>query len=211
MASILLRDVEGQALYAVDINRPRGIGETMVDLAAVTADLSAVSSIAIILGAVFVVFQLRQNARLIRTANFETKANISFSVLEKLTEESFARRRKSMHDAVKKYSQINWEGFDDTLEDYEARNFGYIYELIGELVKEGIIDLTIAIHSLRYLLVFDWQRFEPLTKHLMERYEVPVNPYENFEWLAQETRKYLQSKGKIDTGRPDTPPPASMH
>ncbi len=115
-----------------------------------------------------------------------------------------------MHDAIKKYSQINWEGFDDTLEDYEARNFGYIYELIGELVREGIIDLTIAIHSLRYLLVFDWQRFEPLTKHLMERYNVPVNPYENFEWLAQETRKYLQSLGKIGGGQTETPP-ASMH
>jgi hypothetical protein len=70
----------------------------MVDLAAITADLSAVSSIAIILGAVFVIFQLRQNARLIRTANFETKANISFSVLEKIRgilrpqEEEHARR-----------------------------------------------------------------------------------------------------------------------
>lgn len=176
----------------------------------IVADLSAISSLAVVLGAVFVIFQLRQNARLIKTANFETKANISFSVLEKVTEESFARRRKSMHDAIKKYSQINWEGFDDTLEDFEARNFGYIYELIGELVREGIIDLTIAIHSLRYLLVFDWQRFEPLTKHLMERYNVPVNPYENFEWLAQETRKYLQSLGKIDGGPPEIRP-ASMH
>jgi hypothetical protein len=183
----------------------------MVDLAAITGDLSAVSSIAIILGAVFVVFQLRQNARLIRTANFETKANISFSVLEKITEESFARRRKSMHDSIKKYSQLNWEGFDDTLEDYEARNFGYIYELIGELVKEGIIDLTIAVHSLRYLLVFDWQRFEPLTKHLMERYKVPVNPYENFEWLAQETRKYLQTQGKMDTDHPEIRPIEDTH
>ena len=184
---------------------------TMVDLSFLVADLSAISSLAVILGAVFVMFQLRQNARLIKTANLETKANISFSVLEKITEESFARRRKSMHDAVKKYSQINWEGFDDTLEDYEARNFGYIYELIGELVKEGIIDLTIAMHSLRYLLVFDWQRFEPLTRHLMQRYNVPVQPYENFEWLAQETRKYLQTQGRIDTDRPDVPPPASMH
>src|SRR5438093_8702949 len=172
----------------------------MVDLSFLVSDLSAISSLAMILGAVFVVFQLRQNARLIRTANFETKANISFSVLEKITEESFARRRKSMHDAVKKYSQINWEGFDDSLEDYEARNFGYIYELIGELVKEGIIDLTIAVHSLRYLLVFDWQTFEPLVKHLMERYRVLVNPYENFEWQAQETREVLQSAGKIGEG-----------
>ena len=180
----------------------------MIDLAAITADLSAVSSIAIILGAVFVIFQLRQNARLIRTANFETKANMSFSVLEIITEESFARRRKNMHDAIKKYSQINWEGFDDSLEDFEARNFGYIYELIGELVREGIIDFTIAIHSLRYLLVFDWQRFEPLVKHLMERYKVPVNPYENFEWLAQETRKYLENKegSTLDTPRFLLPP-----
>jgi hypothetical protein len=116
-----------------------------------------------------------------------------------------------MHDAIKKYSQINWEGFDDSLEDYEARNFGYIYELIGELVKEGIIDLTVAVHSLRYLLVFDWQRFEPLTKHLMERYKVPVNPYENFEWLAGETRKYLQTQGKMDTDHPEIRPLEDTH
>jgi hypothetical protein len=169
----------------------------MVDLATAASYLSAISSVAVVLGAIFVVFQLRQNASLIRTANFETKSNISFSVLEKITEESFARRRKSMHDAMKKYSQINWEGFDDSMEDFEARNFGYIYELIGELVREGIIDLTIAVHSLRYLIVFDWDRFEPLVKHLMERYKVPVNPYENFEWLASETRKYLQSTGRF--------------
>lgn len=169
----------------------------MVDFSFLINFLSAISSIAIILGAVFVVFQLRQNAKLIKTANFETKSNMSFSVLEKITEESFARRRKSMHDAVKKYSQANWQGFDDSLEDFEARNFGYIYELIGELVKEGIIELTIAIHSLRYLVIADWQVFEPLVKHLMERYKVPVNPYENFEWLALETRKVLEESGKI--------------
>ena len=169
----------------------------MVDFSPLISFLSAVSSIAIILGAIFVIFQLRQNARLIKTANFETKSNMSFSVLEKITEESFARRRKNMHDAVKKYSQVNWEGFDDSLEDFEARNFGYIYELIGELVKEGIIDQTIAVHSLRYLVVSDWDRFQPLVKHLMERFKVPVNPYSNFEWLASETRKLLQESEKI--------------
>src|SRR5216683_488064 len=183
----------------------------MVDLSFLVSDLSAISSLAVILGAVFVIFQLRQNARLIKTANFETKANMSFSVLELITEESFARRRKGMHDAVKKYSEINWEGFDDTLEYFEALNFGYIYELIGELVREGIIDLTIAIHSLRYLLVYDWQRFEPLTKHLMERYKVPVNPYENFEWLAQETRKYLQTQGRMDRDHPEIRPLEDTH
>jgi hypothetical protein len=211
MEATVPHDAPSPSLDAVNINRQRFIKQTMVDISFLVSDLSAISSIAVILGAVFVIFQLRQNARLIRTANFETKANMSFSVLELITEESFARRRKNMHDAIKKYSQINWEGFDDSLEDFEARNFGYIYELIGELVREGIIDLTIAIHSLRYLLVYDWQRFEPLVKHIMERYKVPVNPYDNFEWLAQQTRKYLESQGKIETGHPEIPPPADTH
>ncbi len=143
----------------------------MADFSFLVSFLSAISSIAIILGAVFVVFQLRQNAKLIKTASHETKSNMSFAVLEKITEESFARRRKNMHDAVKKYSEVNWQGFDDSLEDFEARNFGYIYELIGE--------------------------FEPLVKHIMDRYKVPANPYENFEWLAKETRKVLEESGKI--------------
>src|SRR5256712_11218055 len=136
---------------------------------------------------------------------------MSFSVLKITTQESCPRKRKNRQDAIKKCSQFNWEGFDDSLEVFEARNFGYIYELIGELVREGIIDFTIAIHSLRYLLVFDWSRFEPLVKHLMERYKVPVNPYENFEWLAQETRKYLEGQGRIDPGHPEITPAANMH
>ncbi len=183
----------------------------MVDISTVISYLSALSSVAVVLGAIFVVFQLRQNARLIKTANFDTKAEMSFSVLEKITEESFARRRKNMHDAIKKYSQVNWEGFDDSLEDFEARNFGYIYELIGELVKEGIIDLTIAVHSLRYLIVYDWDRFQPLVKHLMERYKVLVNPYENFEWLATETRRFLQGSGRIHPAHGNSPASASLN
>ena len=182
----------------------------MFDLSTLISYLSALSSVAVVLGAIFVIFQLRQNAKLIKTANFDTKAEMSFSVLEKITEESFARRRKNMHDAIKKYSQINWEGFDDSLEDFEARNFGYIYELIGELVKEGIIDLTIAVHSLRYLIIYDWDRFQPLVKHLMERYRVQVNPYENFEWLATETRRFLQESGKIHPGIEKPPASASL-
>jgi hypothetical protein len=56
------------------------------------------------------------------------------------------------HDTIKNYSQVNRESFDDSLEVFEAGNFGYTYELIGELVREGVIDLTIAVHSLRSLV-----------------------------------------------------------
>lgn len=99
-----------------------------------------------------------------------------------------------MRDAVKKYSAINWVGFDDTLEDYEARNFAYTYELIGQLAREGVIDLDMVRKALQYLVVFDWDAFAPLSQHLMERYKVKVNSWGNFQWLAEETRKHLKQK-----------------
>lgn len=139
--------------------------------------LSAVSSVAVIAGAVFIVFQLRQNARLIQATIQENKAIGSISLLERLTDESFARRRKQMHDIVKKYSAQNWEGFDDTLEDFEARNFAYMYELIGQLAREGLLDLGTVKNALQYLVVVDWDVFTPLNKHLMERYNLTANPW----------------------------------
>jgi len=184
----------------------------LVDLSSFASFLNAISSIAVILGAIFIVFQLRQNARLIEATIRETRANASIALLEKITDESFARRRKSMRDAVKKYSTLNWVGFDDTLEDYEARNFAYTYELIGQLARENVVDLDMVRNALQYLVVFDWDAFAPLSKHLMERYKVKVNAWGNFQWLAEETRKHLKRKEALakaefqaTTPKPTTP------
>src|SRR5208337_4206697 len=98
--------------------------------------LSGLSSIAVILGVVFIVVQLRQNAKLIdlntklTEATFrDVKSNISFEILEKLTDESFARRRSFMWQTVKKYQAVDWKDFDDSSDDFEVRNFAYMYDL----------------------------------------------------------------------------------
>jgi hypothetical protein len=65
----------------------------------------------------------------------ETGTNASIALPEKITDESFARQRKSMCDTVKKYAALNWVGFDDTVENYDARNFAHTYELIGQLER----------------------------------------------------------------------------
>jgi hypothetical protein len=50
--------------------------------------------------------------------------NASFSLLEKITDDSFAIRMKRMHDVAKKYADSNdWKDFDDSIEDFEVRNF----------------------------------------------------------------------------------------
>jgi hypothetical protein len=56
-----------------------------VDLSTLINFLSAISSIAVILGAIFVVFQLRQNAKLIQLTIRENRSNIALALLEKIT------------------------------------------------------------------------------------------------------------------------------
>jgi len=156
--------------------------------------LSAISSIAVTLGVVFVIFQLRQNAKLIELSSRESRSNVAFGLLEKITEENFALRRKKMHDVIKKYKDANWAGFDDSLEDFEARNFAYIYELIGQLTRDNIVDRKLILNALQYLVVTDWDAFRPLSEHLMKRFGLTVNPWGSFEWLAEETKHHLASR-----------------
>jgi hypothetical protein len=62
------------------------------------------------------------------------------------------------------------------------------------LPKEGIVDLGILRNALQYLVVYDWEAFAPIAKHLMERCRVKVNPWGNFEWLAKQTEKFMKEK-----------------
>ncbi len=175
----------------------------VLDLSGLIQVLSAISSIAVILGVVFIIVQLRQNAKLIdlnaklTEATFrDVKSNISFEILEKLSDESFARRRSFMWHTVKKYQASNWEGFDDSSDDFEIRNFAYMYDLYGQLTKEGLLDLEIMAKTFKYLVALDWEAFEPVSNHIMKRYNLTQNEiFSDFEWLAKETEKILKQKG----------------
>ncbi len=174
-----------------------------LNLSSLIQVLSAISSIAVILGVVFIVVQLRQNTKLIdlntklTDATFqEVKSNISFELLEKLTDESFARRRSFMWHTVKKYQASNWEGFDDSADDFEVRNFAFMYDLFGQLAKDGLIDLETLAKTFKYLVALDWQAFEPASKHIQKRYNLERNEiFSNFQWLANETERILKQKG----------------
>jgi hypothetical protein len=100
-----------------------------------------------------------------------------------------------MHETIKKYSALNWEGFDDSIADFEARNFAYMYELFGQLAKNDVVEFPMLAEALKYLVVVDWRIFEPLSRHLSERYKIKINAWENFEWFAKETENYMREKG----------------
>ncbi len=115
-------------------------------------------------------------------------------MLEKITHESFARRRFNMYEVVRRYQAANWEGFLDSADDFEVRNFAYLYELYGLIVREGIIDFRLVAETLKYIVVYDWKVFEPVSRFLIGKYGMKLNPWGSFEWLAKETQKYLSEK-----------------
>jgi len=165
-----------------------------LDLAGLVTLLGAISSIAVIAGAGFIVVQLRQNANLLKASARQEKKQAAFSMLEKLTHESFASRRGNFYQIIRKYKERDWKDFDDSPEDFEVRSFAYSYELYGQLVRDGTIDFPLIANMLQYIVIFDWKMFETTSDHFKKRFGLRVSPWHDFEWLAKETEKYISIK-----------------
>lgn len=165
-----------------------------LDISEITFILGAISSVAVVAGAFFIVLQLRQNARLIQATLAQNRNDAAFSILERLTVETTARRRKQLHDVAQARVQNGWEGYLGSLEDFEIRSFAYQYELIGQFVREGIVDLDLVTHMMSYAIVTDWLTFRPIAEYLSNRFEAKVNPWIHFQWLADKCRQHLDSE-----------------
>jgi hypothetical protein len=171
----------------------------------------------VIAGAIFVVFQLKQNARQIKqhekTLEAMSEANRSqnaFELIGKVVDPSFPVRRHKLYEVSEKYSGGDWTGFDRSLDDFEVRNFANIYEQMGLLVKKGVIDLQDVMNALSAQPMADWRVFQPLRKHIMEEAgkAIPLLAsnqavidsvfWPNFQWLAEENAKWVQ--GKVMSG-----------
>ncbi|OLD02842.1 hypothetical protein AUG19_09415 [archaeon 13_1_20CM_2_54_9] len=117
---------------------------SLPDFSGAVQFLNALSSIAVI---AVVVFQLRQNQKLIGLSNKQAEANplqaksgIALGIAQQFTDDSFTTKRTTMRDIVKKYAASQWEGFEDTRDDFELRAFGSYYEFIAYFAKEGVVE-----------------------------------------------------------------------
>lgn len=171
-----------------------GSDGSMVDISTVIAILSASSSAAVVMSAVFVLIQLRQNARLLQTTLNQSQANFSLSVLGRITDESFPRRRARMFVLLQKFRETEWSGVFESPEDFEVRNFAYFYELLGQMARARIVDLEVVLDSLQYIVVRDWQVFEPHAKFISRQYHLDFDTYTNFGWLAAEARLHMEHR-----------------
>jgi hypothetical protein len=163
-----------------------------VDLTELTNFLAAISSVAVIAGAGFVVLQLRQNAGILKATLRQERSNSA--------REDHARIvRQEKGGDVRDWERArtsNWEGLDNSEDDFEARNFAHLYELYGVLVQEEILEFRLTTETLNYLVVTDLEIFRPHSEHLMKLFGLKVNPWGNFEWLAHKVDEYMQEEEK---------------
>ena len=174
-----------------------------MDLKLVLADLqpylALIGSISVIAGTIFVVLQLRINAR-------QAKARTAFDLVGKVIDPSFPIRRHSMYEVAAKHASGNWKGFDRSLEDFEVRSFANIYEQLGLLVRKGVVDLADVMEALSAQVMADWHTFEPIRNHIIERsgQQFPSLAadqtktdqvfWPNFKWLAAQNANWVNER-----------------
>ncbi|MCI4321752.1 MAG: hypothetical protein L3K18_01245 [Thermoplasmata archaeon] len=168
----------------------------MADLTTIYTILGAASSGAVVMSAIFVLIQLRQNGRLLRATLRQQQATFSLTFLERITDESFPRRRARMFVLLQKFRETGWKDVFETPEDFEVRNFAYFYELLGQMARSEIVDLETVLDSLQFIVVRDWQVFEPHAAFIASRYDLDVKTYRNFEWLAVEARLHMAHRSE---------------
>jgi hypothetical protein len=161
--------------------------------------LKTISSIAVIVGIVFALLQLRLNSKQARSRN-------AFDLIGKVIDPAFPGRRHQLYQVSEKYTGGDWTAFDRSLDDFAVRNFANIYEQLGLLVKKGVVDLQDVMEALSAQLMADWLTFQPIRTHIMEEAgrripELATNPaamdsiyWPHFKWLAEENGKWVRER-----------------
>jgi hypothetical protein len=148
-----------------------------VSLSDVQLWVSIAASLALVVSVIILAYN-------VRASRIDARRNLAFSMMEQLTSADFAERRWKMHRSVEAAFTAGWQGFDNSLEDFESRAFAYQYELIGQMVQSGTLDYALVREFVRYTVVADWNAFQPLDAHLRERYPGRPSPWLRFRQLA---------------------------
>lgn len=171
----------------------------MIDFGSVSYDLSFLSSVAIIIGVLFVIVQLRQNSQLIRAATQQAQAA---TIQAKLTTDQMKQNHElaNMDLIMRLYEFANSAEFqaawptvlDSKINSYEDFlelqksdqvaffQIGALFESLGVLVERGIVKVEIIEDM--FLTQLAWEAMKPFVAGMRQRYGEEEN-YIAFERL----------------------------
>lgn len=172
-----------------------------MDVGGLTNDVSLVSSIAIILGSLFVVVQIRQTNRMIRVAGQQAEAA---AVQARLTTEQLKQDHElaNMDLIMRLYEFANTAEVQaawltvlnsniSTYEDFESLSksdqvaffqIGALFESLGVLVERGIVKVSVIEDM--FLTRLAWESMKPFVSGVRERYGEEEN-YAGFQRLYE--------------------------
>jgi hypothetical protein len=185
----------------------RGITPVMIepvlqiDLGAVSADATLLASIAIILGTVFVVIEMRDNKRLVE-ASFK-QANTAALQLEQNHELATVDLITKIYDFANSLEvQRSWQTVVNTkissYEEFEKlskedqlafQQIASLFESVGLLVEKGFVRLGLADDMFAVRLA--WQRLEPFVKGMREKYKSE----DYYVWMEKLHNRLLTAPG----------------
>jgi hypothetical protein len=190
-----------------------------VSISSVTTDATLLSSIAIILGTIFVVVEMRDNKRLVE-ATFK-QANIGAMQLKQNNELSTVDLVMKIYDLANSMEvQRSWHTVIDTdissFEEFEGlpedkqlafHQMASLFESIGLLVEKGFVKIELVDDMFATELA--WERLEPFVQGMRSRF-ASEEYYVWFEKLYLRLRKLRENSlgsGAQDVipGRVDAP------
>jgi hypothetical protein len=151
-----------------------------IDINAVSADATLLASIAIILGTIFVVIEMRDNKRLVEasfkqanTAALQLKQNHELATVDLITKMyDFANSLEVqrswftvVNSKISSYEEFERLPKEDQL---AFQQIASLFESVGLLVEKGFVKEELADDMFATRLA--WQRLEPFVKGTREKY-----------------------------------------
>jgi hypothetical protein len=192
------------------------LGVLIIDFGAVNSIVSFISSMAIVLGAIFVVFEIRDNRKMIQAATEQAKAaaiqaessaeqtkqNIQIAdmdIIMRLYEFANTREVQTAWLTILNSNLGSFEEFQKLPKEEQVSFYqiASLFESIGVLLDRGIISLKTVDDM--FLPQTAWQRMEPFLDGLRARSGSEAFPF--FKMLNSEMDR-IATQAELDKKRP---------
>jgi len=164
----------------------------MVELATLQAVSYIMGSLGVFVAAVYYIYNVRTSQKTARTTLETRQTQLFMQLFAQYNNKDF------MQDYAKVAYDIEYENLEEWTRKYGSTadreawaswaRVGRFFDGVGILVRRGLIDVDLVMDELRELILFSWDKMKPWVYEVRMEMNSPQT-WENFEYLAEETRK----------------------
>jgi hypothetical protein len=164
----------------------------MVELTEIQAAYYMVAATGVLIAAIYYIYNVRTSQKTAKTTLETRQTQLFMQLFAQYNNKDF------MQDFAKVAYDVEYENLEDWTKKYGSTadretwaswaRVGRFFDGVGILVRRGLIDMDLVIAELRELILFSWDKMKPWVYEVRMEMKSP-HTWENFEYLAEETRK----------------------